>query len=508
NEFDADTMPHTLTYQGGTTFWFQPGTWDDRTKGDAVSAPEPTFVGREIKDILLHKSRLTVLADENVMGTESHNYFNFWPTTATTIVDSDPIDVSAGGNEVNLLEFAVPFQRNLTVFSPTGGTQQELVGSDVEDLTIKNARIEERTHYQMAPVRPVSAGKNLYFAVERNEWSALHEYGMDGLDRAFTEDAAAHVPSFVPKNINRISGSSAENVIALSTTEADFDHRLYIYRFWYIGDQKVQSSWSYWEFDSAAKVDDHFWIDSTLYIVLERADGPHLEKIDFRETESLDYDGNGIGYLVHLDKHAVVTLAYSAVGDYSSYSCGFDPTDIANEEDYGEWVLVKVRGGLSLEWPEGEIGEVIVPTVDATTTNGSLRFEGDLTGGSYILGMRYRSKYQVSEVVIDEGSDERPRPLLSGHILLKRWRVLYKDTMDFDVEVTFTDGTDIYTYSFSQDQVGDIDAEPLPVSGEYAFPVGARSEHAEITFTSESPGPFTFTAMEWEARLFSRARRA
>jgi hypothetical protein len=507
NQFDADTMPHALVYQGGTTFNFEPAGWSDREKGDALSAPEPTFVGREIKDIVLHKSRLTVAADENVMSTEANAFFNFWPTTVTTVVASDPIDVSAGGNEVNILEYLVPFQRNLTLFSPTGGTQQELVGSDVEALTVENARVEERTTYQMANVKPVAVGKNIYFIVERNQWSGLHEYGFDGLDRAFTEDVAGHVPEFMPRNVIDVSGSRAENIVVACSSEPGYENRLYIYRFWYIGDQKVQSSWSYWEFDSAAKMKQTFWIDSTLYILMERADGPHLEKINFRETSTTDYDGNAHESLIHLDKQFVTFGAYFAVGDYTQFSVPWDPTEIANEADYGEVVMVKVRGTLGTAWPEAEIGEVIVPTIDPTTTDGFLRVEGDYSDGALCVGLRYKSTYTPSEVVLDEGSDENPRPMLSGNLIIKRWRVLYKDTIDFTVVVSYTDGDDTYTYNLSHYDVGDLPDLLTPGSGEYAFPVGGRSEHAQIAFTSESVGPFTLTAMEWEGRIFSRAKR-
>ncbi len=150
---------------------------------------------------------------------------------------------------------------------------------------------------------------------------------------------------------------------------------------------------------------------------------------------------------------------------------------------------------------------MIVPTIDPTTTDGDLRVEGDYSGGALYIGLRYKSTYSPSEVVIDEGTDDRPRPILSGHILLKRWRVLYKDTIDFVVQVTFGDDIDSYTYNFSHYDVGDLPSLLVPGEGEYAFPVGARSEHAQIAFTSESVGPFGITAMEWEGRFFSRARR-
>jgi hypothetical protein len=507
NEFDVDTMPHTLIYQGGTTFTFGPGAWADRTKGNALSAPEPTFVGRTIRDIVLHKSRLVVCSDENVLGSETNEFFNWWPTTVTTVVESDTTDVSAGGNAVNLLEYLVPFNKNLTLFSPTGGTQQEMVGSDVEALTVSNARVEERTAYQMADVKPVSVGKNIYFAIERNEWTGLMEYGFDGLDRASAEDVGGHVPEYVPKNVDHLSGSRSENIVAMSSSETGYTNRLYLYRFWYIGDQKVQSSWSHWEFDADCTIGGHFWIDSTLYLVIERADGPHLEKIDFRETATLDYDGDPHESLIHLDKQFVTFGAYFATGDYTQFSVGWDPGDIPETAAYGQVVLVKMRGTLGSAWPEAEIGEVIVPTIDPLTTNGFLRVEGDYSDGALCVGLRYTSSWSPSEVVLDEGSDDRPRPILGGHIILKRWRVLYKDSVDFDVVVSFKDDTDSYTYRFTHYEVGDLPSLLVPGDGEYAFPVGARTEHAQIAFTSESVGPFTLTAMEWEGRFFSRARR-
>jgi hypothetical protein len=45
-------------------------TWSGRTKGDTLSSPDPSFVGRTLNDIFFHKNRLGFLSGENVVLSE------------------------------------------------------------------------------------------------------------------------------------------------------------------------------------------------------------------------------------------------------------------------------------------------------------------------------------------------------------------------------------------------------------------------------------------------------
>jgi hypothetical protein len=118
--FDAATMPHVLIRNVDGTFTFQKFTWSGRVAGDAITAPEPSFVGSKIQNINLFRNRLVLLADENVITSAADAYDRFWPESVQTVVDSDPIDLSAGSRKINFLMSSLAFADVLLVFSRHG----------------------------------------------------------------------------------------------------------------------------------------------------------------------------------------------------------------------------------------------------------------------------------------------------------------------------------------------------------------------------------------------------
>jgi hypothetical protein len=491
DSFDADTMPHQLrrTPAGGNDFELEPITWGSRTCGDENSAPEPTFIGRTINDVLLHKNRLCFLTDENVVMSESSEFFNFFPTTVTTLVDSDPIDIAASSNRVSLLDFGIPFQRNLTLFSKTGGMQAELVGSDIEDLTVTNARIEERAAFEMAAVRPVALGKLLYFVVDRDARSGIMEYGY--LDEvADAADITAHIAELMPANIFKIAGSGSQNMlVALSSDDPD---TLYVYRFWFSGNDKMMASWSVWNFGTDDEILNIDFIGDSLYMLVERDDGVHLEKLDL---ESLD-DGL-LGHRCHLDSLCTATGVYVSGTDTTTWTLPYD-------QEGG--VFEVVRSGAA-GWGDDK-GQTI-PNIDYTTTAGVITVTGDFSDASCLIGRKFESLYEPSQVVLDDGGGDQSKPFLSGRLQIRRWKVLYKNTGKFDVYVTHREDDDYeYEYEFVSRIVDHAPIGPTELTdGTFEFDVGGSADGVQIKFKSDSFLPFTFTSMEWEAFYFHRAQR-
>ena len=92
-------------------------TWGQRTCGDYDTAPDPSFIEQPINDIGVYKGRLFFLADENIILSRTREFFQFFPETVTTVLDTDPIDVVASNNRVSILQYAVPYQDELILFS-------------------------------------------------------------------------------------------------------------------------------------------------------------------------------------------------------------------------------------------------------------------------------------------------------------------------------------------------------------------------------------------------------
>ena len=81
---DNSTMPHALINNNDGTFTFQELNWDDRTCGDGITNPNPSFVGNKINNLLFYKNRLGVLARENLILTENASFFNFFSNNIYT----------------------------------------------------------------------------------------------------------------------------------------------------------------------------------------------------------------------------------------------------------------------------------------------------------------------------------------------------------------------------------------------------------------------------------------
>jgi hypothetical protein len=69
--------------------------WKYREVGDNETNPMPTFVGYPIDTISFYKNRIVFTSRQNVICSQAGDYFNFFASTVITIVDSDPIDLSA-----------------------------------------------------------------------------------------------------------------------------------------------------------------------------------------------------------------------------------------------------------------------------------------------------------------------------------------------------------------------------------------------------------------------------
>ena len=119
-QFDKSTMPHVLVRDVNNNFTFKQFDWSARVAGDATSAPNPSFVGSQVKNLNVFRNRLVFLADENVILSAADAYDRFFPETVQTVVDSDPIDLTAGGQQVNFLESSLAFANTLLLFSKHG----------------------------------------------------------------------------------------------------------------------------------------------------------------------------------------------------------------------------------------------------------------------------------------------------------------------------------------------------------------------------------------------------
>ena len=286
-EFDATTMPHVLVRETNGTYTFKKHTWSGRLAGDTLTAPNPTFVDDYIQNINLFRNRLVFLSNENVILSAADAQDRFWPETVQTIIDSDPVDLATGGTSINLLTSSISFANTLLLFSRHSQFRLDAGLNVGSTLTPKTATITQITSYDMVEsVDPIAVGRNTYFATPKGNFSGLREFFLPDSSGSvpLSEDVTSSIPRFIDDNLCTLVSAVAEESIVMIS--ADEPKRIYIYKFFFEEDTKLQSAWSYWEIKGDnRKIIGGAVQGSDLYVVIEYSDGVYLEKVSLRPEQ-------------------------------------------------------------------------------------------------------------------------------------------------------------------------------------------------------------------------------
>ena len=483
-----NTMPHILVRESNGTFTFKQATWKGRIVGDETSNPFPSFVGRSLQDVFFYRNRLGFLSDEAVIFSEAGEYFNFMRTTVTQLLDSDPIDVNASHTKVSILKHAVPFNKQLLLFSE----QTQFLIDQGDLLSPKSIGVKVTTEFPCNIIaRPVGIGKNVYFAVDKGNNSSFREYFTDLNNQANDAvDITAHIPQYIASGIYKIATAVNEDMlVALSTADPS---TLYIYKYFFNANEKLQSSWSKWTYGSDSTILNVDFIGSDMYLVINRADGVFLEKT----TVSLGDIGPSEPYNVHLDRK--VQLGSSDV----SFSAGFTTinlTTLGYTPSTGTYQLV-VRTHPTLK--PGEILNVIWDGTNA-------KVAGNITGGTYTFGRRYVFTYQLSTVVVrtpTAGGGQKADT--EGRLQLRKLAFNYDDAGYFKVKVTPA-GRETYSYVFSGKVLGQSSGTIGSYSiseGRFIVPIISQNIGTNITLENDSPLPSSFLSADWEGFYTKRSK--
>lgn len=506
-QFDAATMPHVLVRENDGTFTFKKFTWSGRIAGDTVSAKDPTFVGSKIQNVNLFRNRLVLLADENVILSAADAYDRFWPETVQTVVDSDPIDLTTGGRQINFLVSSLAFANVLLLFSRHGQFRLDSGSTVGSSLTPKTANVTAITTFEMLDtVDPVGVGRTIYFGIPKGEFGGLREFFLPDASGPvpLSSEVTAAVPRFLPSNLcTLIASVSEEAMVVIGKSQPK---RMYLYKFYFEDDKKLQSSWSYWEFTSSKTVIGADIVDSDIYVVVEYADGVYLEKVLLRPN-MVDV---GSAIEIGVDRKA------------SEASCTVALTNPAGLDVQSTITLpYPIAAGSSMVVVGRQVvgntmqhGQVLVPISQTAAGgaggNGTLVVRGNLTSAKFFVGELYEMLYQFSTQFLKEQPPGGGMAVIGGPKLqLRTWTVVFDKTSHFQLKVT-PKGRDTYVYPYNGIQIGDaevgIGEVPLQ-TGSFRVPVMAQNVDARIEIASNSPLPCRIQSAEWEGWYHSRATR-
>jgi len=485
---DGNTLPHKLT-KNGTAFTLDKDTWTDRLVGDDDTNPDPKFIGKTINAMFFFKARFGLIADQTITFSETNEFDNFFRTTVTTTVDSDPIRTEVTHTRISEIEHALPFNEQLMLFSSQSQFFVESNGPLASDTIAINPASEFEMDVKLAPV---GSGVNVYFGQINGQFSRIRElFVATDTNTHDAADITAHVPQYVPKNLHRAAASSSEDVIYFLSTENM--NRIFCYKYNWSGTEKNQSAWSFFELEST---DSILWIDiveNITYLVISRSDGVYLEKMDYQVAPDTNLDFNA-----RIDRKVALTGSYNAGTDTTTWTLPYEvPTAT-------EMVVVKRGTG-------DDKGVSVANTRPSTTTVAST---GDFSSQVCLLGIPYNMQFRFSKQYIREGTGVstavgEKMTLQTGRLQMRRWTVTFQDTGFFTVEVN-ADGRDLKTYTFDTKIINLTSAKPDRVqlqTGAFTFPVMSENTKFTCDLKSDSYLPAQFIQAEWEGFFVSHTTR-
>lgn len=364
--------PKYFQYNTAKTAWLECGSWDSMTaitnmplaltciadvwqfsalnyegrySGDELSNPTPRFVTKGITGLSVFQGRLVLLSGPMVCMSASNLPRRYFRSTVSSILESDPISIGAGANSSAAYEYAVPFQKDLLLFS---AGYQALVPSANVAVTPRTATcLLTSTYNADMTSSPVSLGRTLMYPTPRSEsfFGVLEMVPSSQVDSQYVStDSTAHLPKYL-SGACRFSVSSSTAGTVLFAPSGD-THSLIVHEYMWSGEQKVQQAWHRWTFPYPVAA--AYFADSTIMLVFANAGQLVVCSIDPR-AGVLSFD---TGRKPYMDFNAQVSIVGRA-GTIPAWMLTFDPSigsklmlGVRTGEMAGERIGFEIAGNL------------------------------------------------------------------------------------------------------------------------------------------------------------------
>jgi len=482
--------------------------WGERTVGDLVSAPNPSFIGKTINNVFFFRNRLGFLAGDNVTLSRVSEFFNFFPETVVSILDNEPIDVAASHTKVAILKSAVTMGERLILFSDQ---TQFVLTSSADNLTPKTANVIVATEFESSSAaQPVGSGSSIYFLTQKGSFAGIREYIIQGESQI--KDAAnvtIHVPRLIPTNVFKMAVSTNQDVLVVLSS--DNANKLYVYRWLYgEGGQKALSAWFTYTINSNRSILNVDFIGTDLFVVIEEANKVTLEKIPF-ETEFREPNAEFEYHLDHKVTEATtgVSVSYSSGTGLSTFTVPYRLR--ANMNIVGRY-LASGETSTFID-AQGNTKTLVSGQVLSTSnaTNGStstITAIGDYRNSKFIIGEPYEMHYRFSKQRLTEQGAGSPE-YVGARLQLHHFYIKYEDAGFFKVEVT-PENRNTSTHKFTGRLLGAASAAIGQINldtGTFKVPIMSKSDRVDIDIKNDTFLPTRLASAEYEGTFHIRSRR-
>ena len=481
--------------------------WKYREVGDNKTNPMPTFVGYPVDTISFFKNRLVFTSRQNVICSQAGDYFNFFASTVITIVDSDPIDISASTLKPIKIKHALSTSRGLLLF---GDNSQLLLSTTTESFSPKTAEINLlSTFSQTDRLAPLDIGNSYIFLEEGIKSSSVYEMILDGGNgKPASIELTRAVPSYIPPGVVDMQVSQSTGTLAILSKARGAV--LYLWRWFNSGDSRI-SGWFNWALPGGI---EFFTFDhDVLFVVTSVQNGYVLSKMNLvSESSAIDQWGlssfsAGLSFLgqnldVHLD-----FVDYNPTLTYDSVT---DLTHICFKDGF-EGALLPKPQVVFLD-PE-VLGYFENKSIQFDTTKpvGQKYFvtvEGNQTTSKFALGYSYPGIAILPSFYVIKDEARSIKDTLNVPTV-SRIKINTFNSGPYEAEVTNEVTQTIFTSTLPQITADNYQSNSIPIirNAQSTVPIMAKGDQFSLALIANSPFQTAFTSIDWEGTYNTKGIR-
>ena len=490
---NPSTMPHALVNNRDGTFTFKTlnqssdpdNYWIDRQVGDMSSNPNPTFVGKGIKDIFFYRNRLGFIAGENVILSQPADYFNFFTVSSITTSDADPIDIATSDIRPAFLNHVLPIQKGLVVFSESA---QFMLFTEADRLSSETVQLKKLSSYECSPtVRPLDMGTSVMFTTGSAAYTRAFEMVIqDETVPPSVLEQTRVVPELIPKDIDHSSNTSQ---VGLVTYAKKGEQLIYFYKYYDSGSERQQSAWYTWKLNGA-------FVHSTYtagnqYIVIDQ----NGEYVLNRHEMLVDSTANG-SYQVG----SGTTARRFEVALDNMYKLQAGDVVYDSETDTSTVTLPWTHhAGSTLQACiiSGDNAGFVMTAETASGTSATF-YGTDLNNGNVVIGYRYITHVQLPNFYYSVGRGQYD---VDGELRINRINLELgiSGPMEFHLQSPQVDNYIQYESGMEVD-IGGFNTTPTAPYKSVKIPIYRKND--KYTLTVKIPDPFTATLVSasWDGR--------
>jgi hypothetical protein len=460
--------------------------WKPRDVGAADTNPMPSFVDNTIDGISFFKNRLIFTSRQNVICSQAGDYFNFFASTVITIIDSDPIDLSASSTKPIRFKYLLPVPRaGLLLF---GDNAQYVLETTTEAFAPKTAEINRLSSFSLTDsISPIDVGPSYIFVEQGDKATAVYEMdiGDNVGGKPLVQELTKPIPYYIPAAVKNLKVSQSANTFAILS--AQDTKSIYLYRFFNTGESRV-SAWFRWTLPGT--VESYDFDQDIMYVVSKQGSNYILNTVSLlteTPSQSLLFEGQYLDVrLDYFDYNPV--LVYKSATDTTRvcFKDGFENTE-------EQPVLMYLNPAIAGAFEEQTL------QYDATAPTGQkyyLVVDGNQTTSKFAIGYKYEALAELPAFYYFSAETKKDTVNVPR---INRLKINSYNSGPYRALVV-SEGRDDFSLSLPQINANYYLADNIPLirNAESTVPILAKGNQFSFSLIADAPFPTSFTSITWE----------